>query len=756
MAAGDRASMRGEKRKSESRDSRPSKVPRAHPKRSDILKRAAAHVRNRPANTVGPKGKDKAMPKSNLAQSKLGTARSPDKGTLKRRLEDGPLAKESKRRRTEDGTGALKKKTPVDTGFFRYLNGSVPATADTASAPKPASSRDRARVQGQGLPASGLRSKASKSLGAGKGVPHPTASYQATGGRNAQGEVDRTPESLGLQVIGDRAVRRDDRSALDGEAPLAKEVLAEPKRSESLDELQQDERAGSAGDRVDASQPKSALAFEGPSDKLTPAASEEHPNGVLAQVGEAASKRRAGDEKVEVGEHKDSSGSLDQTPASAESKGVPSPKDLRLTQGLPEEKPSHEVHQTAKSGPNSVGSSEDGRRTGLKRKPSEDNDWPEERRKRLRPVGIWNPRNSCFFNAAVQCVSRCRELRDFYLKHGIDNKSARQGDRKTTPRRSSQRPGNEASRGSVNQKDVNVSELFRELLEDLVFEPETRKVDTSVNPLDFLRPWGALYTGFDGREQQDPEEVLALLFQRLKEEQQTHEKLAARVSPEGGKVSGDEEAGQDQPSAVETALGVVNDGQYECSKCGDQKPAYEESFFLRVDIPMKNDDALGLPVMPLRADLDKIIQRLRCGKLQEGRECGKCHESDIYQTTVLKSQPPNLVVSVGRNSHQKFLKEGSKRRKGSAGKIETKLDFPIDGLDLTELYSDRESSKVSYDLFGIVEHHGQNVEGGHYTAIVKSDDDEWYKADDKSITRIQRDRVSEASPTLLFYRRSSQ
>lgn len=34
-------------------------------------------------------------------------------------------------------------------------------------------------------------------------------------------------------------------------------------------------------------------------------------------------------------------------------------------------------------------------------------------------TGIYNPANSCFMNAAIQCLSNTRELRDYFLSKEV-------------------------------------------------------------------------------------------------------------------------------------------------------------------------------------------------------------------------------------------------------------------------------------------------------------------------------------------------
>lgn len=70
-------------------------------------------------------------------------------------------------------------------------------------------------------------------------------------------------------------------------------------------------------------------------------------------------------------------------------------------------------------------------------------------------------------------------------------------------------------------------------------------------------------------------------------------------------------------------------------------------------------------------------------------------------------------------------------------KVNEPVDFPIEGLDVSEYVKmDCDAAGVStmYDLYGIVNHFG-NLNGGHYTATIKSPlDDQWYYYNDSSVS----------------------
>ncbi|CAG8625405.1 11536_t:CDS:10, partial [Acaulospora morrowiae] len=54
----------------------------------------------------------------------------------------------------------------------------------------------------------------------------------------------------------------------------------------------------------------------------------------------------------------------------------------------------------------------------------------------------------------------------------------------------------------------------------------------------------------------------------------------------------------------------------------------------------------------------------------------------------------------------------------------------------------RPSNAVDYQLFGVVYHHGKSATGGHYTADILRDENEWLHIDDTTISPISADEVT--------------
>lgn len=88
-------------------------------------------------------------------------------------------------------------------------------------------------------------------------------------------------------------------------------------------------------------------------------------------------------------------------------------------------------------------------------------------------------------------------------------------------------------------------------------------------------------------------------------------------------------------------------------------------------------------------------------------------------------------------------------------KITTFVDFQMQNLNLRHFitYLSNDPSNSSYDLIGVVDHTG-SLEGGHYTAICKSERNgvfKWNKYDDQDVYEISQSEVVSSKSYLLFY-----
>lgn len=133
--------------------------------------------------------------------------------------------------------------------------------------------------------------------------------------------------------------------------------------------------------------------------------------------------------------------------------------------------------------------------------------------------------------------------------------------------------------------------------------------------------------------------------------------------------------------------------------------------------------------------------------------CSKCKDHVIANKTLeLYRTPPILIITLKR-----FKTGRSKYGFGVGGsKLETQVDFPLDGLDMGDYVlcqEQRRENKLIYDCFAVSNHFG-NVGFGHYTAFGKSStNNKWYNFDDSHVSpcREPTDVITNSAYSL-FYR----
>ncbi|KAL1452809.1 hypothetical protein WDU94_007004, partial [Cyamophila willieti] len=108
-------------------------------------------------------------------------------------------------------------------------------------------------------------------------------------------------------------------------------------------------------------------------------------------------------------------------------------------------------------------------------------------------------------------------------------------------------------------------------------------------------------------------------------------------------------------------------------------------------------------------------------------------------------------------------------------KITTIVDFPLYGLDMSKyagaggnhgnqspLWSpwrrlnlgEENMHLYTYDLYAVCNHHGQHLQGGHYTAYCRNPyDSQWYSFDDAKVTPLIESELVTPGAYILFYQR---
>ncbi|CAD8125674.1 unnamed protein product [Paramecium sonneborni] len=100
-------------------------------------------------------------------------------------------------------------------------------------------------------------------------------------------------------------------------------------------------------------------------------------------------------------------------------------------------------------------------------------------------------------------------------------------------------------------------------------------------------------------------------------------------------------------------------------------------------------------------------------------------------------------------------------------KLETFVEFPVNGLDLKEFIINKnkphenndieeEQKGLIYDLYAVSNHFG-GMGGGHYTAFAKNQKNQkWYNFDDSQVSELDEDQIISKNAYLLFYKRRTE
>jgi ubiquitin C-terminal hydrolase len=108
-----------------------------------------------------------------------------------------------------------------------------------------------------------------------------------------------------------------------------------------------------------------------------------------------------------------------------------------------------------------------------------------------------------------------------------------------------------------------------------------------------------------------------------------------------------------------------------------------------------------------------------------------------------------------------ILKELNRVDFMSTKKNSSPVSFPVEDLNLSQflsrtLTSDADDSLgSSYNLIGVINKIGKNVDNGHYTAKVKyGDDRKWYLKDDERARKIKESDVQSNDAYILVFEKN--
>lgn len=126
--------------------------------------------------------------------------------------------------------------------------------------------------------------------------------------------------------------------------------------------------------------------------------------------------------------------------------------------------------------------------------------------------------------------------------------------------------------------------------------------------------------------------------------------------------------------------------------------------------------------------------------------CNKCKEHrEAYKKMEFWSLPPVLVLQLKRFTYNTYSRD----------RLDTPVEFPLEGLDLREFIISTGSVPPVYDLLSVSKHMG-GLGGGHYVAYARSGENgKWYYFNDCMVSEATPQQVAEdqVGAYVLFYLR---
>lgn len=345
-------------------------------------------------------------------------------------------------------------------------------------------------------------------------------------------------------------------------------------------------------------------------------------------------------------------------------------------------------------------------------------------------AGLVNLGNTCFMNAALQCLSHSRYLTAHFLTNGWEADL------------------NEANALGSGGK---LARAYVQLLKQLWYGDHP-----AVSPTQFKAALERFSPMFEGTEQHDAQELVTFLLDGL------HEDLNRVV----GKKPYIEDLGELKPGHEEEIVAAEAWGNYlkrdrsvivdlfqgqlkstvTCSECGCESAKFEAFMYLSLPLPQAEGST--------SLTLDACLREFHKAEQLDPDNLWRCPRCKDFRAATKQLQlwklPPHLLI------HLKRFRAGAR---GQHTKREATVETPLENLDLAP-YAMATSHRATYSLFAVCNHHG-SMGSGHYTAHCRSagftDDDDrskWHTLNDATCRGVEPEQVISSANYLLFFERA--
>jgi ubiquitin C-terminal hydrolase len=401
--------------------------------------------------------------------------------------------------------------------------------------------------------------------------------------------------------------------------------------------------------------------------------------------------------------------------------------------------------------------------------------------------GLINIGNTCYMNAALQCLS-ATDLLIVYLigKNGSGKKALYKNDLKN---------GiilDLVKKNKCEINDVSEQDIRREFKTSLTYNLRKLFVimwneNCKAKPVSFKKTLGEKRKMFMGSQQHDSQECLSFIIDKIHEETKTDAKINfVKLSEEQeqylnyyneyyNKINDEKISKEDKHKLY---VDYIDNKKNKLKLDAHISSLYFWKTFLKnnhssiIDIftglfltsitcktcdnsSLKFDpyNLLSLPIPFVRLNqkltLTDCLNKYFCnGEILEGDNKYKCDYCNQYCDAIMKTEvwslPQRLIIQMKR-----FTVNGMR--------IGVNIDFPIEELDMSNYFCDYVKKDAKYELYGVIVHHG-NMHFGHYVSFTKNTiNNEWYHYDDSNVVFVPKNKIESAIKNggayVLFYKK---